>query len=65
MSYPIPRVYRDDVPTRAELDADERSNPAGWYLSTPTETACWRALRAANLAEHDRTYGVDNAQHNA
>lgn len=59
----MPRVYRDDVPTRAELDADERSDPAGWYLSTPAETARWHAFRAANLAEHARRYGVDNAQH--
>jgi hypothetical protein len=63
MSAPLPRVYRDDVPTRAECDADARGNPAGWYLSTPAETARWHALRAETLAEHAARYGVDNAQH--
>jgi hypothetical protein len=63
MTYPLPRVYRDDVPTRAELDAEAHSDPAGWNLSTPAETARWHALRAENLAEHAARYGVDNAQH--
>jgi hypothetical protein len=63
MSYPLPRVYRDDVPTRAEANADRRENPAGWNLSTPEETARWRALRTANLAEHAARVGIDNTQH--
>jgi hypothetical protein len=62
MSYPLPHVYRDDVPTRAELAADSRSESVGWFPTVPAGTDLLADLRAAVRAEYARRAGVDNAQ---